>query len=385
MKKVLCIVLSLVMLLSMSVPAFAVELDTSENSNAGLTTQDLYQRATEIANARGITLMPYEQAMASSVGSADSRVDKEISYEYPGKNVLDATKSAVKNENTIQAEIRGGSSQSNAQTISVPSYTYDSIATAGEEDWFKFEVNGNGAHNLYTTGSTDTKVEFYKRTWYGSYKLIDSNDDGGEGLNFRLELGLEMNVDYYVKVTAYGDKTGSYTLRIEENRDSLYAPNGGSWSWDVANPDPDGVYFNVDKIVYLPPTEAQGYYIMVSQDSIREIRDYVLGLSYNAAVAYLMSYFGITHAVASFMLGELASFAFPSLTDMELDSIAEAGGMRSDGTFSNGIVIYSLTSYTVDLYPVTMNTYESWTSSYMYGESRYRGTFDETDKTPMWR
>lgn len=385
MKRIVAMILCITFCLSCSTSVFASEFNSSENNNAVLTTSELYQRATEIASTRGVTLMPYEQAMETTTGGTELDSDREISYDYPGKNDLAANKVVVQPEIINQDNIRGGTSQSNAQTISIPSNTYDSIATAGEVDWFTFRVNGNGAHNLYSTGSTDTKVEFYKRTWYGSYTLIDSNDDGGAGLNFRLELGLEMNVDYYVKVSAYGNGTGSYTLRVEENRDSMYAPNGGSWTWDVANPDPDGAYFSVDKIVYLTPIEAEGHYIMVSQDSIRNIRDYVLSLTYSAAVSYLMSYLNIQSAVASFILDELSSFGFPDLTDMELNSIAEAGGMRSDGTFSNGIVIYSLTSYTVDYYPVTMNTYDSWTSSYIYGEPRYRGTFDENDKTPMWR
>lgn len=194
-----------------------------------------------------------------------------------------------------------------------------------------------------------------------------------------------MNVDYYVKITAYGSKTGYYTLKLEENKDSMYAPTGGSWSWNVANPDPDGTYFNIDKIVYLTAAEAQRYYIMVSRDSFKEVRDTILNLSFNAAVSYLMSYYGITKAVASFIATEALSFTFPSLTDLELESIAEAGGVRSDGSFSRGIKIVSVTTYSSLYIPVMLNTYEAWSSSYIYGQARYRGTFDTTDKTPMWR
>lgn len=383
-KKIIAIILCMAICLSCGTTAFAAENTVVNSTVSDTSTYEYYQRLSEIAESRGITLMPYDQITASNISSLTEDNDEEVSYDYPGKNDITAKKK-LEAENPPTVEPKGGTSQSNAQTISVPSYTYDSIATAGEVDWFKFEVNGNGAHNLYTTGSTDTKVEFYKRTWYGSYTLIDSNDDGGEGLNCRLELGLKMNVDYYVKITAYGSKTGSYTLRIEENKDSMYAPNGGSWSWDVANPDPDGAYFNIDKIVYLTASEAQGYYIMVSRDSFKQVRDYILGLSFNAAVSYLMSYYGITQAVASFIIGEAASFTFPSLTDLELDSIAEAGGVRSDGTFSRGIKIVSVTSYSSLSIPVMLNTYEAWSSSYMYGQARYRGTFDTTDKTPMWR
>ena len=380
MKRFIATLLIAVMCLSLGVNAFAVE-NTEEQAYEGMTTEERYAQVSKFAKARGIEILPYDAAMATVNITMDT-VETEISYDYEGKYELANGKVA---EEPLLVEPIGGSTQKNAQEISVPSTTSDSIPTAGAVDWFTFRVNGNGAHNLYSTGSTDTKVEFYKKKLLGGYELIDSNDDGGSGLNFRLELGLKTGVDYYVKVMAYGNKTGSYSLRIEENRDSLYSPDGGSWSWDVASPDPDGAFFNIDKIVYLNKDDAEGYYIMVSRDSFREVKDYILGLSFNAAVAYLVSYYNITSAVASFIVGEAASFAFPSLTDLELDSIASAAGINSSGHATRGLKIVSVTSYTGSGMPVMMNTYESWSSSYMYGEARYRGSFDTTDKTPMWR
>lgn len=380
MKRLIATLLSVVMCLSLGVNAFALD-NTDEQAYEGMTIEERYAQASQFAAARGIEILPYDEVIATA-NTARETAPPEISYDYEGKNELADGKVA---DDTPSVGFRGGSTQSNAHEISVPSTTSDSIPTAGAVDWFTFRVNGNGAHNLYSTGSTDTKVEFYKRTWLGGYELIDSNDDGGSGTNFRLELGLNTGVDYYVKVTAFGNATGSYSLRIEENRDSLYSPDGGSWSWDVASPDPDGAFFNIDKIVYLTADDAEGYYIMVSRDSFREVRDHILGLSFNAAVSYLVSYYNITSAVASFIIGEAASFTFPNLTDLELDAIASAAGISSSGHASHGLKIVSVTTYTGSGMPVMMNTYESWSSSYMYGEARYRGSFDTTDKTPMWR
>lgn len=380
MKRFISILLSVVMCLSVSGTAFAAN-EPIQREDESMTTEERYNQAVAIAESRGIKLLPFSEVSDNiSTGTKDFT---EVSYDYDGKDTLAEGKTAEKE--LLGDSTKGGSSQSNAQTISVPSTTYDSIPTAGAVDWFTFRVNGNGAHNLYSTGSTDTKVEFYKKTLLGGYSLIDSNDDGGSGTNFRLELGLTTGVDYYVKVSAYGSGTGSYVLHLEENRDSLYSPSGGSWTWTVASPDPDGVYFNVDKVVYLPASEAEAYYIMVSRDSFHQVRDHILSLSFDAAVAYVMSYYGITQAVASFIVGEAASFTFPSLTDLELDSIASAAGINSSGHATQGLKIVSVTAYASGGVPVMMNTYESWTSSYIYGEARYRGSFDTSDKTPMWR
>lgn len=380
MKRLIATLLAAAMCFSLGVSAFAAE-NTAERAYEGMTTEEMYAQASLFARARGIEILPYDEAMADT--NAARNIDSpEISYDYEGKYELVDGKVA---DDPLFVEPYGGSSQSNAQEISVPSTTSDSIPTAGAVDWFKFRVNGNGAHNLYSIGSTDTKVEFYKKTLLGGYELIDSNDDGGSGSNFRLELGLKTGVDYYVKVMAFGSKTGSYSLRIEENKDSLYSPNGGSWRWDVASPDPDGALFNIDKLVYLTADEAEGYYIMVSRDSFRQVRDKILSLSFNAAVALLMNTYGITEAVASFIVGEAASFVYPSLTDIELDSIASAAGINSSGHATRGLKIVSLTSYTSSGIPIATNTYEKWTGSYIYGQARYRGTFDTTDKTPLWR
>ncbi len=88
---------------------------------------------------------------------------------------------------------------------------------------------------------------------------------------------------------------------------------------------------------------------------------------------------------ASFILSNLSTFVFPNLTEMELESIAEAGGMDCEGNFKYGIKIQSVTTYSSLMVPVMLNTYETWRNGYMFGADCYRGTFDTTDKTPMWR
>ncbi|MBZ4666714.1 hypothetical protein [Mahella sp.] len=378
MKKVISIMLVAVMMFTITSSVFAAEEPKAANKQ-GISSLSMYEQARLFAKERGIELLPFDE------GSITSKF-KEFATPYDGIDDKPDNKTKDSIEDNL-IEPMGGATANSAQRIYVNTSISDSIATAGQIDWFVFKTStGSGAYNIYSTGSTDTYGELYKKTLSGKYELISSNDDGGSGTNFRLEVGLNSNTDYYVKVRHYSStRTGSYTLRVEENLDSYYSPSGGSWTWDIASPDPDGVYFNIDKIVYLTPEKAQGYYIMVSQDSIREVRGTIAHLTYSAAVTFVMNYYVIGVVAAEFIVDQIFGFAFPDLTEMELDAIANAGNMNSSGEFQTGIKITSLTSYTTNYVPVMMNTYESWNRSYIYGEERYRGSFDTSDFTPLWR
>lgn len=385
MKRILSFILCAILCLSCGTSVFAAEVDSSSIiTHDETSTYELYQQAIEIAKARGLTLLPYEEAMATTT-SYFSDMDTEVSYDYPGKYDLGENKCAGESEYVPTIETYARETPETAQPMTV-SYGYvGSIDTPGEVEWYTFRVKGNGAHNIYSTGSTDVKVEFYKKTWYGSYQLIDSNDDGGQGLNFRLELGLEMNVDYYVKVSAYLNNTGSYVIWTEENVDELYSPTGGSWTWDVADPDPDGTFFTIHKLTYLQPHEAQAYYIMMTNDTLRKARDQLITMPYDAAKAFILSHASVTVAAADFILSHLLTVVLPSLTDLELGSLAEAAGMQSDGTFTRGVLVTSLSVVTTGYIPQTLNLFESWYGPYIYGRARYRGHFDIGDKKPLWK
>lgn len=377
MKKVILILLVAVMTFTLTTSAFSASEHNPANKR-GISGLSIYEQVQLFAKARGIELLPFDD------GSTNTEFNEFVTP-YDGRD--DKSQNYPKNSAEIDLiEAMGGVSAGSAQRINVNTSAEDSIATAGEVDWFVFNTStGSGACNIYSTGSTDTYGELYRKSLF-RYKLIDSDNDGGSDTNFRFEVGLSGNTDYYVRVSHNNStKTGSYTLNVEENIDSCYSPDGGSWTWDVASPDPDGINFNIDKIVYLPPEKAQAYYIMVSQDSIREVRDNITDLTYSAAVAYVMSFFSIKAAVAEFIVDQIFGFASPDLTGTELDAIAEAGNMKSNGEFQNGIRIISLTIYTLGNYPFMFNAYEPWNLSYIYGEERYRGSFDTNDFTPLWR
>jgi len=87
----------------------------------------------------------------------------------------------------------------------VPAHLY-----AGEEHWYSVRAPGTGFLTVETTGNVDTWLEAYD----SSRKLIDDDDDGGEGLNARLELFIESGRSYLFKLQAIDeDETGPYSIR----------------------------------------------------------------------------------------------------------------------------------------------------------------------------
>jgi hypothetical protein len=81
--------------------------------------------------------------------------------------------------------------------------------SSGEDNWYKVQTTQIGLVTVETSGSVDTFMEAYNSSW----ALVDSNDDGGEGNNARLEIFADANQTFYIKVRGYGSEdTGSYRI-----------------------------------------------------------------------------------------------------------------------------------------------------------------------------
>jgi hypothetical protein len=87
----------------------------------------------------------------------------------------------------------------------VPAHLY-----AGEEYWYSVRPTGTGFLTVETTGSVDTYLEAYD----ASRKLIDEDDDGGDGSNAKLDLYVESDRTYLFMLRGYDeDETGPYSIR----------------------------------------------------------------------------------------------------------------------------------------------------------------------------
>ena len=103
-----------------------------------------------------------------------------------------------------------GNDRSSATRVDLPSTTEGRIERGDDVDYFRFQVSGTQTVTMYTTGSTDTVGTLYD----GSGRELTENDDGGSGLNFRIERSLSAGT-YYIRVRSFGTGTGTYTLRLE--------------------------------------------------------------------------------------------------------------------------------------------------------------------------
>ena len=97
--------------------------------------------------------------------------------------------------------------------VSLGSSIADSLPV-GAVDQFFIEMSSSGTLVVYTTGSTDTQGTILD----SSGNSLASNDDGGEGLNFRVSTSVSAGT-YYIVVDAYG--SGDYTLHVRTNDPDL--------------------------------------------------------------------------------------------------------------------------------------------------------------------
>ena len=110
-----------------------------------------------------------------------------------------------------------GDSRSAATRVSLPSQTSGEIDPGDDEDYFRFEVPRRGEVLARTTGSLDTVGALYD----SAGGQLATNDDGGAGLNFRIQRELAAGT-YYVRVSSYQSETGAYTLDL-----SIESAGGG--------------------------------------------------------------------------------------------------------------------------------------------------------------
>ena len=101
-----------------------------------------------------------------------------------------------------------GDSPSSATALAVGSSRSGQLEPGGDVDYFRVEVSESGDLTVHTTGSLDTKGQLED----SAGAVLASDDDGGEGLNFRLAHAVSAGT-YYIKVEGYNaSTTGSYTI-----------------------------------------------------------------------------------------------------------------------------------------------------------------------------
>ncbi len=112
-----------------------------------------------------------------------------------------------------------------ATTLSANNSYSASITSGGQVKTYSFTPTTSGKYVIYSTGSDDTKVSLCN----SSGSEIISDDDGGDGTNFRLEYNLTAGTTYQFKVKYYsGSKTGTINFKFGNVFTISYNANGGS-------------------------------------------------------------------------------------------------------------------------------------------------------------
>lgn len=321
---------------------------------------DLFERVRKIAEEKGIKIVELPS-------------DNQIFDEVPMPGYSIPSKENPKPDNDLVLPM-SGDLPGDATRISVNSTVSAAISPSGDVDWFVFNTTpGAGAYNIYTTGSIDTYGEIYKKNIFGQYVLIDSDDDDGDGANFRLDYGLNASTDYYIKVRHYSVGIGNYSLRVQENLNTQgNTPAGGTWIATNTSPAPSTTYI-VQKITYLTTAEANAMYIYKLEQDQFSIFNVVRASTVSAAADYLVQKLGILKNPALW----LATFMMTTTWEM-LSSLDNAAFKQASSSGTRGVKVTSvLASVGGGIYS-SINVYDPWTSSTITGQSRYWGYFDFT-------
>jgi len=81
--------------------------------------------------------------------------------------------------------------------------------SSGQKQLFSIRTTEVGLYTVETTGNTDTYLSVYD----ASFDFVDSNDDGGENYNARIEFFSEAGQVYYFILSGYNDsESGPYRI-----------------------------------------------------------------------------------------------------------------------------------------------------------------------------
>ena len=92
------------------------------------------------------------------------------------------------------------------------------LLNVGEYHWFRFVAPSEGTYAFFTENSNDTVGELFNNTVpaRSMYGLLASDDDSGDGLNFRLVYTLTAGQAVYLRIHDFGwDSALQYSLRVE--------------------------------------------------------------------------------------------------------------------------------------------------------------------------
>ena len=112
---------------------------------------------------------------------------------------------------TVAAGDDHSNNRSGATSLSLGGSRSGRIETGSDVDYFRVQISESGALAVYTTGNVDT----YGTLQNSSGSTLASDDDSGDGYNFRIEQFVSSGT-YYIRVEGYrSSDTGDYTIHAQ--------------------------------------------------------------------------------------------------------------------------------------------------------------------------
>ena len=109
-----------------------------------------------------------------------------------------------------------------AGTVAVGGSATGGIEFVGDRDWFAVTLEAGKTYRFDVEGSTTSAGTLSNTYLYGLYDAAGNliagttNNNGGAGSNSRVVFTATANATYYVSAGAYGSRTGTYRLAVEE-------------------------------------------------------------------------------------------------------------------------------------------------------------------------
>ena len=216
--------------------SITVEIDRIANNTSSTTTGTLYVTV-RMTNSNDVLSTGYRVARHRITGDSNGRLDPghyfgdirwTLDYSRPpsGRYYVHFYTSQHPEPNTVldsrtftnTQDIGGGgggggddhgNTRATATRVALPSTTTGTIDPGNDTDYFRFEVPGRGAVEMESSGQLDTLGTLFDARG----NRIVQDDDGGDGVNFRIGRTLGAGT-YYFRVHSYGTATGGYTLHL---------------------------------------------------------------------------------------------------------------------------------------------------------------------------
>ena len=146
-----------------------------------------------------------------------------------------------------------GDTSESATVLVLGEMTEGELETSGDVDVFEITIPRRGVLTVYTEGSTDTEGRIFN----ADNSFEESDDDSGDGWNFKIEVNIEPGT-YYIEVGGWGDSTGQYELFSslvvfddhgdDEETATEISSSARSWNYDTPGKINEAVDVDVFKI-----------------------------------------------------------------------------------------------------------------------------------------